>query len=63
MDNDYRQRSGLAKIQPLQAGGQPLRQPLKGDDMGRRKKKIKTKTVCNWNCSFCGCFLYYSSGY
>ncbi|MFZ1619371.1 MAG: hypothetical protein WAT72_01830, partial [Microgenomates group bacterium] len=43
MDNDYRQRSGLAKIQPLQAGGQPLRQPLKGDDMGRRKKRLKQK--------------------
>lgn len=43
MDNDHRQRSGLAKIQPLQAGGQTLRQPIKIDDMGRRKKRLKQK--------------------
>ena len=43
MDNDYRQRSGLAKIQPLQAGGKTPQQPERLNDMGRRKKYRKQK--------------------
>lgn len=39
MDNDLGTRSGLAKIQPLQAGGRVIQ----SNDMGRRKKRFKQK--------------------
>jgi len=44
MDNDYGQGSGLAKIQPLQAGGKPVN-PYKPNIMGRRKKHLKQKAI------------------
>lgn len=43
MDNDYGQGSGLAKIQPLQAGG-TVAQP---NIMGRRKKHFKQKLIAS----------------
>lgn len=41
MDNDYGQGSGLAKIQPLQAGGIASQPNI----MGRRKKNMKQKLI------------------
>lgn len=41
MDNDYGQGSGLAKIQPLQAGGQSPQSNF----MSRRKKNTKQKLI------------------
>jgi len=43
VDNDYGQGSGLAKIQPLQAGG-TVAQP---NIMGRRKKHFKQKLIAS----------------
>lgn len=43
MDNDYGQGSGLAKIQPLQAGGMTAKPKI----MGRRKKYFKQKLIAS----------------
>ena len=43
MDNDYGQGSGLAKIQPLQAGGETTKPNI----MGRRKKHFKQRLIAS----------------